>query len=55
MNHDKLYLSNPTEKIGHFAISHGFDRVTPNRAMERGDTDLAVVGLHGLMGAGYGW
>jgi hypothetical protein len=37
MNHDKLYLSNPTGEIGDFAISHGFNRVTLNRAMERGD------------------
>ena len=37
MNHDKLYLSNPTGEIGHFAISHGFNRVTLNRATERGD------------------
>jgi len=37
MNHDKLYLSNPTREVEHFAISHGFNRITLNRAMERGD------------------
>ena len=37
MNHDKIYLSNPTDEIEHFAISHGFNRVTLNRATERGD------------------
>ena len=122
MNHDKLYLSNPTREIEQFAISHGFNRITLNRSMERGDAiwrlgagvvithpentvrgrqlsgdlsgptvmggigtrigrregpflplegmgtvswvrvpvadgdaDLAVAGLHGLMGVGYGW
>jgi hypothetical protein len=122
MNHDKLYLSNPTKEIEQFAISHGFNRITLNRSMERGDVithpentvrgrrvsedggilgmgyhlsgptamgaigarigrregpflplegmgtaswvrvpvadggaDLAVAGLHGLMGMGYGW
>ena len=37
MNHDKLYLSNPTGEIEQFAISHGFNRLTLNRSMERGD------------------
>jgi hypothetical protein len=37
MNHDKLYLSNPTKEIEQFAISHGFNRITLNRSMERGD------------------
>ena len=37
INHDKLYLSNPTREVEHFAISHGFNRVTLNRAMDRGD------------------
>jgi len=37
MNHDKLYLSNPTKEIEQFAISHGFNQITLNRSMERGD------------------
>ena len=37
LNHDKLYLANPTGEVEHFAISHGFNRITLNRAMERGD------------------
>jgi hypothetical protein len=37
MNHDKLYLSNPTREVEQFAISHGFNRITLNRTMERGD------------------
>lgn len=37
MDHDKIYLSNPTKEIRYFAISHGFNRVTLNRAIERGD------------------
>jgi hypothetical protein len=37
LNHDKLYLSNPTREIERFDISHGFNRVTLNRAVERGE------------------
>jgi len=42
MNHDKLYLSNPTREVEHFAISHGFNRITLNRAWERGDMVLRL-------------
>jgi hypothetical protein len=42
MNHDKLYLSNPTKEIEQFAISHGFNRITLNRSMERGDVILRL-------------
>jgi hypothetical protein len=42
MNHDKLYLSNPTQEIEQFAISHGFNRITLNRSMERGDVILRL-------------
>jgi len=42
MNHDKLYLSNPTEEFERFAISHGFNRITLNRSMERGNVILRV-------------
>jgi len=37
LNHDKLYLSNPTREVEHFAMSHGFNRITLNRVTERGD------------------
>jgi len=37
LNHDKFYLSNPTRDVTHFAVSHGFNRITLNRVMERGD------------------
>lgn len=37
VNHDKLYLSNPPGEVEHFAVSHGFNRVTLNRVAEGGD------------------
>ncbi len=34
--HDKLYLANGPPEVGEFAISHGFNLLTVNRAWERG-------------------
>ncbi len=43
--HHKLYLTNPPDEIQHFEISHGFNILTLNRAVER----------HGLsLRAGFG-
>ncbi len=34
--HDKLYLADPPAGVGEFAISHGYNLVTVNRAWEHG-------------------
>jgi hypothetical protein len=34
--HHKLYLANPSAEVSHLEISHGYNMLTVNRALERG-------------------
>ena len=45
--HHKLYLANPSAEVSHLEISHGYNMLTVNRALERGG--LVLHGGAGLV------